>query len=160
MIPHPLTLLFCWLLGRGLSNALGYVLQFAGELFDDAARYGWIGDRSLAAALLALGIAATFAGGAFTGAATRLLAERSWPKAAGWAFLLSFLAAALGSSAPLRLYPAVGFALLTSPRFLAPAAGGACLGAYLCGRFHEEPWLQSAEAFMRSWMFWERGGSL
>ena len=37
------------------------------------------------AALAALGMLATFAGGLFIGGAMRLLADRSWPKAGGWA---------------------------------------------------------------------------
>ena len=160
MIPHPLTLLFCWLLGAGLSNALGYVLQFVGELFADAARYGWLGSGAFAASLAALGMIATLASGLFTGAAMRLLADKSWPRAGGWALLTQFLAALIGASAPLRLYPAVGLALLSSPRFFLCAPAGCFLGAYLCGRFRDENWLSAAEGFMRNWMFWERGGAL
>ncbi|MFI5348218.1 MAG: hypothetical protein ACHQ2Z_01630 [Elusimicrobiota bacterium] len=83
MIPHPLTLLFCWLIGAGLSSALGYVLQFVGELLADAARYGWIGSGFLLSATFALILIGTFAGGVFVGAAMRLLADSSWKKAGG-----------------------------------------------------------------------------
>ena len=88
MIPHPLTLLLCWLIGAVLSNALGYVLQFAGELLVDAQRYGWIGSAAFSTGVFALDILATFAGGLFVGAAMRLLADRSWPKAGAWALLV------------------------------------------------------------------------
>ena len=159
MIPHPLTLLFCWLLGTGLADALGYLLRFAGELCADAVRYGWAGPGFFAAALLILGGIATFASALFIGAAARLLAESSWIKAAGWAILLCFLAAVIGSSAPARLYPAVGLALLASPLFLALTPGGCLLGAFLCDRYREARWLEGAEGFLRSWMFWERGGA-
>jgi hypothetical protein len=159
VIPHPLTLLFCWLIGRGLANALGYVLEFAGELCADAVRYGWAGPVFFNGALLVISGISIFATGLFVGAAMRLLADRSWLKAAGWAILPCFLAAMIGACAPLRLFPAVGLALLTSPRFLALTPGGCLLGAYLCGRFREERWLAGAEGFMRSWMFWERGGA-
>jgi hypothetical protein len=138
LIPHPLTLLFCWLLGAGLSNALGYVLEFAGELFADGARYGWIGSGSFAAALAGLGIIAAFAGSFFTGAAMRLLAEKSWPKAAGWALLAAFI---------------VHFRTPLSLLWAAPAC---CLGAFVCDRFRDDRRLEAAEGLMRSWMFWER----
>lgn len=160
MIPHPLTLLFCWLLGTGLSGALGYVLEFAGQICDDAVRYGWAGQGFSLTAFIVLAGIATFASGFFIGAAMRLLAEKSWPKAAGWAILTAFLASLIGSSAPLRLYPAVGLALLQSPRFFLWMPAGGCLGAYVCDRFRDEPRLAAAEAFMRAWMFWERGGAL
>lgn len=146
MIPHPLTLLFCWLIGRGLADALGYALQFAGELCADAVRYGWAGPSFFGVALLVLGGASAFATGAFVGAATRLLAEPSWPKAAGWAILLCALAAAIGSPAPVRLYAA-----------LTPC--GCLLGAWSCDRGRGRPGLDAAEAFLRGWMFWERGGA-
>ena len=159
MIPHPLTLLFCWLLGLGLSNALGYVLQFVGELFADAARCGWIGSGFFAAAFVALDLIGTFAGGLFVGAAMRLLADKSWPKAGAWALLTLFLASWIEGSASLGMSPAVGLALLRSPRFFLCAPAGCLLGAYLCGRFREERGLDAAEGFLRNWMFWERGGS-
>lgn len=159
MIPHPLTLLVCWLLGTGLAEALGYVLQFAGELCADAVHYGWAGPGFFSIALLVLSGVATFASGLFIGAAMRLLADKSWPKAAGWAILTVFLASLLGSSAPVRLYPAAALALLTSPPFLVLTAGGCLLGAYACDRLREERWLDGVEGVMRSFMFWERGGS-
>ena len=160
MIPHPLTLLFCWLIGAGLSNALGCLLQFAGELFIDAERYGWIGSGFFTAALAALGLLAVFASGLFIGAAMRLLADRSWPKAGAWGLLTIFLASLIGGSAPLRMYPAAGLALLQSPRMFLVAPAGSFLGAYLCGRYREERWLDGAEGYMRNWMFWDRGGAL
>lgn len=141
MIPHPLTLLFCWLLGTGLASALGYVLQFAGELCADAVRYGWAGPGFLEAAALVLRGIAAFAGALFTGAAMRLLAEKSWPRAAGWASVTAVLSS------------------LKYPLFFLLAAPGCFLGAYLCQRYREERWLEGAEGFMRSWMFWERGGA-
>lgn len=159
MIPHPLTLLFCWLLGLGLSEVLGYVLQFAGELLLDAERYGWIGGGAFTAGIAGLGLLAAFAGGLFVGAAMRLLADRSWPKAGGWALLTIFLASSIGASPSLRLYPAVSLAVLRSPRFFLCAPAGCFLGAWLCDRFREENWLRETEGFMRSWMFWERGGA-
>ena len=158
MIPSPLTLLFCWLIGWGLSNALGYVLQFLGELLADAARYGWIGNGVFMTALAALGMLAAFASGLFIGAAMRLLADRSWPKAGGYALLAVFLASLLGGSASLRMYPAAGLALLQSPRFFLCAPLGCFLGAYLCDRYREERWLEGAQGYMRNWMFWDRGG--
>ena len=142
MIPHPLTLLFCWLLGNGLADALGYVLEFAGELCADAVRYGWAGPGFFGVALLVLSGLSAFAGGLFIGAAMRLLAERDWLKAAGWATLTAMLSS------------------LRSPRFLLIAVPGCFLGAYLCDRYREERWLEGAEDFMRGWMFWERGGAL
>ena len=160
MIPHPLTLLFCWLIGAGLSNALGYVLQFIGELIADAARYGWIGGGFFEAALAGLGLFGIFSGGIFIGAAMRLLADPSWKRAGGWAFLTLFLAALIGGAPSLQSYPGYGLALLLSPRFFLCAPFGCFLGAYLCSRYREERWLDSAEAFMRNWMFWERGGAL
>ena len=147
------------MLGTGLASGLGYVLEFAGEVCADAVRYGWTGSGFLTAALLVIGGLSTFAAAFFIGAATRLLAERSWPKAAGWAIALCFLAAVIGSAAPVRLYPAVSLSLLTWPRFLVLTPGGCLLGAYLCERYREERWLESVEGFMRGWMFWERGGS-
>ena len=158
MIPHPLTLLFCWLLGKGLADVLGYILEFAGELCADAVRYGWAGPGFFGGAMLALSGISAFASGLFIGAAMRLLAEKSWPKAAGWAILLCFLAAVIGSSAPIRLYPAIGVALLASPRFLALTPGGCLVGAYLCHCCREIREVEAAEGFLRSWMFWERGG--
>jgi hypothetical protein len=140
LIPHPLTLLFCWLIGAGLSNALGYVLQFVGELLADAARYGWAGPGFFGAATLALSGFSVFASGLFTGAAMRLLAERSWRLAGVWALLAAFLS-----------HP-------RSPLLLLWSAPGCFLGAYLCARFREERWLDAAEGFLRNWMFWERGG--
>lgn len=160
MIPHPLTLLLCWLIGAVLSNALGYVLQFAGELLVDAQRYGWIGSAAFSTGVFALDILATFAGGLFVGAAMRLLADRSWPKAGAWALLTLFLAALIGAASSLGMYPAVGLALLRSPRFILAAPAGCFLGAYLCGRYREERWLDGAEGFIRGWMFWDRGGAL
>ena len=160
MIPHPLTLLFCWLIGAGLSGALGYVLQFAGELLVDAERYGWIGNGVFMAALASLGMLATFASGLFIGAAMRLLADRSWPKAGAWALLTVFLASLIGGSPSLRMYPAAGLAILQSPRFFLFAPAGCFFGAYLCGRYRDERWLEGAEGYMRNWMFWDRGGAL
>jgi hypothetical protein len=142
LIPHPLTLLFCWLLGKGLADALGYVLEFAGELCSDAVRYGWAGPGFFSTALLVLSVLSVFAAGLFIGAAMRLLAEKNWPKAAGWALLTAILPS------------------LRSPRFFLPAVPGCFLGAYLCDLYHEERWLESVESFMRGWMFWERGGAL
>jgi hypothetical protein len=160
LIPHPLTLLFCWLLGTGLSSGLGYVLEFIVEIFADAVRFGWIDNRFFTVVLASSAAVATFAGGLFTGAAMRLVAEKSWPRAAGWAFLAVFLAALIGSSASPSIYPAVSLALLKTPRFYLWAPAGCALGAYLCHRFREERWLEGAEGFMRNWMFWERGGAL
>jgi hypothetical protein len=142
LIPHPLTLLFCWLLGTGLAQALGYLLQFLGELCDDAVRYGWAGPGFYSGALYVLAGVSVFAAGVFIGAAMRLLAEKSWRKAAGWAALTLLLAH------------------LRSPFAMLFAVPGALLGAYLCDRHREENWLDGAEGFMRSWMFWERGGAL
>ena len=141
MIPHPLTLLFCWLLGVGLSEVLGYVLQFAAELCDDAARYG-LGPGFYAATLFVLGGFALFAAGFFVGAAMRLLAEKDWRKAAGWAALAALLTH------------------FRAPGTLLFAAPGCFFGAYLCDRRRHDAWLAGAEEFMRSWMFWERGGAL
>jgi hypothetical protein len=159
LIPHPLTLLFCWLLGSGLSSGLAYVLQFLGEIFADAVRFGWIDNRVFTVALVALGVIGTFTGGLFTGAAMRLLAEKSWPRAAGWALLAVFLAALIGSSASPMMYPALGVSLFKTPRFYLWAPAGCALGSYLCHRFREESWLEGAEGYMRNWMFWERGGA-
>ena len=159
MIPHPLTLLFCWLIGTGLSGALGCVVQFAGELCADAVRYGWARSGFYSTAVAALVMIATFANGLFVGAAMRLLAEKTWIRAALWALSAVFLASLIGSSAPLRQYPAVGAALLNSARFYLWAPAGCFIGAYACSRFHDAPGLYAAEAFMRSWMFWERGGA-
>jgi hypothetical protein len=150
----------CWLIGAVLSNALGYVLQFAGELLVDAERYGWIGSESFAWAAVALSLIATFAGGLFVGAAMRLLADRSWPKAGAWALLTVFLAGLIGGASSLRMYPVVGLALVRSPRFFLAAPAGCFLGAYLCGRYREERWLDATEGFIRGWMFWDRGGAL
>jgi hypothetical protein len=160
LIPHPLTLLFCWLIGAGLSGALGYVLQFIAELLSDAARYGWIGSGFFAAALAGLVLTGVFTQGFFTGAAMRLLADASWKKAGGWAFLILFLAGLIGGAPSLRSYPDFGLMLLRSPRYYLCSPAGCFLGAYLCGRYREERWLESAEGFMRGWMFWERGGAL
>jgi hypothetical protein len=141
VIPHPLTLLFCWLLGVGLSELLGCVVQFAAELCADAARYG-LGPGFYAAALFILGGVSLFAAGLFIGAAMRLLAEKDWRKAAGWAAL------------------AVLIAHLRSPQVLLFAVPGCLLGAWLCERHRRDERLEGAEGFMRSWMFWERGGAL
>jgi hypothetical protein len=161
MIPHPLTLLFCWLIGAGLANALGYILQFIGELCADFSRYGWIGSSAFTAALLALGFVAAFAGGLFTGAAMRLLAERDWLKAGCWTFLTLLLASWIGGVSSLGSVPRVGLALLQSRGLMLCVPPGCFLGAWLCDRYREE-WrgLDAAEAFMRNWMFWERGGAL
>jgi hypothetical protein len=142
LIPHPLTLLFCWLIGSGLASALGYVLQFIGELCADAARVG-AGPGFYGAALFVLGAVSMFASGFFIGAAMRLLAEKPWMKAAGWALLAAVLSHA------------------RTPRAILFAAPGCFLGAYLCDRYRrEERWLEDTEGFLRSWMFWERGGAL
>ena len=141
MIPHPLTLLFCWLLGMGLSEMLGYVLLFASQLCDDASRAGIFGPAVYSGAILLLGILGLFAAGLFIGAAMRLLADKDWKKAAGWACL------------------AVLVAHLRSPIALLYAAPGCFLGAWLCDRHHDDPRLEGTEDFMRSWMFWERGGA-
>lgn len=158
MIPSPLTLLLCWLIGAGFSSVLGYLLQFTGELLADAARYGWIGSGAFGTALAGLGLAAAFANGFFIGGAMRLLADRSWPRAGGYALLAVFAAALLGSSAPLRLYPAAGLALLQSPRFFVCAPLGCFLGAYLGDRHREESWLEGPASYLRGWMIWDRSG--
>jgi hypothetical protein len=160
LIPHPLTLLLCWFIGSALSRALGLVLQFVAELLVDAQRYGWLGDGAFTAAITGLAVFAAFAGALFIGAAMRLLADRSWPKAGAWALLAVFLASLLGRGAPIRLYPDLGLALIQSPRFFLAAPAGCFLGAYLCGRYREERWLDGAEGFIRGWMFWDRGGAL
>ena len=141
MIPHPLTLLYCWLLGMGLSELLGYVLLFASQLCDDAFRSGLAGSVVYSGALFLIGIAGLFASGVFIGAAMRLLAERDRNKAAGWACL------------------AVLVAHLRSPIALLYAAPGCFLGAWLCERYRRDERLEGAEGFLRSWMFWERGGA-
>jgi hypothetical protein len=150
----------CWLIGRGLSDALGYVLEFIGELSADAMRYGWIKDGAFAASLVALSLFSVFARGLFIGAAMRLLADRSWPKAGAWALLTMFLAALIGAASSLSAYPVVGLALLRSSRFYLYAPAGCFLGAYLCDRYREERWLDGAEGYIRNWMFWDRGGAL
>jgi hypothetical protein len=147
LIPNPLTLLLCWLLGKMLADAVGCVLQFAGEICADVVRYGWAAPGFFNAALLVIGAIAVFASGFFIGGAMRLLAEKPWPKAAGWAILSCFLAAVVGGMRRV------------SPLFLVATAGGCLLGAYLCERHRDEHWLSAAEGFMRSWMFWERGGA-
>lgn len=141
MIPHPLTLLFCWLLGAGLSELFGYVVQFAAELCADAARYG-LGPGFDGAALFVLGGLSQFAAGFFIGAAMRLLADKDWRKAAGWAALAALVTR------------------LRAPGSLLFAAPGCFLGAYLCDLRRREAWLEGAEELMREWMFWERGGAL
>ena len=142
MIPHPLTLLFCWLLGMGLSEALGYVLLFVSQLCDDAFRTGVMGPGLYSGALLLIGIIGLFAAGLFIAAAMRLLADKDWKKAAGWACL------------------AVLATHLRAPIGLLYAAPGCFLGAWLCDRHRHDERLEGAEGFMRSWMFWERGGAL
>ena len=62
MIPHPLTLLVCWLIGAGLSPGLGYVVGFIGELCVDAQRYGVLSPRAFAAVFAALGWFSSLAG--------------------------------------------------------------------------------------------------
>ena len=103
------------------------------------------GDKGLeeSLALFVLGAVSMFASGFFIGAAMRLLAEKPWMKAAGWALLAAVLSHA------------------RTPRAILFAAPGCFLGAYLCDRYRrEERWLEDTEGFLRSWMFWERGGAL
>ncbi|MFI5348219.1 MAG: hypothetical protein ACHQ2Z_01635 [Elusimicrobiota bacterium] len=66
----------------------------------------------------------------------------------------------IGGAPSLRAYPDFGLLLLRSPRFYLCSPVGCLLGAYLCDRYREERRLDSAEGFMRGWMFWERGGAL
>ncbi len=101
-----------------------------------------------------------FARGLFIGAAMRLLADRSWPKAGAWALLTMFLASLIGEASSLAMYPVVGLALLRSARVYLYAPAGCFLGAYLCNRYREARWLDGAEGFIRGWMFWDRGGAL
>jgi hypothetical protein len=140
VIPHPLTLLYCWLLGMGLSEALGYVLLFVSQLCDDAARAG-LPAGLYSGALFVIGGISVFAAGFFIGAAMRLLAEKDWRKAAGWAALSLLIAH------------------IRNPGILLFGLPGCFLGAWLCGRHRHDERLEGAEGFLRSWMFWERGGA-
>lgn len=157
MIPHPLTLLVCWLLGTGLSEGLGYVLRFLGELCADARRFGLAGDGFFAAALTALGLVGTFSGGFFIGAAMRLFAEESWPKAALWALTTSLIIGLINSSIPIRMYPAAGLSLLRSPRFLLLMPAGGLLGACAVERLKDDRRVRAAQDAVRGFMVWERG---
>lgn len=155
MIPHPLTLLMCWLIGAGLSEAVGLVLQFIGELFADAVHYGALSPGGFGLALMGLGLFAAFSGASFIGAAMRLWADKPWPKAAAWGILTIALIGALNSSVPLRMYPAAGLALLLSPLFWFPAICGCALGAYLTGRYERDPRVSAARDAVRGLMVWE-----
>lgn len=156
MIPHPLTLLVGYLLGTGLSEGLGYVLEFAGELFADARRFGAINDHVFAVALAGLGALATLSGGFFIGASMRLIADDSWPKAALWALLTSLIIGLLNASIPLRMYPAVGLALLATPRFVLLMPLGAVLGAWSVHRLRRDRRVEAARDLIRSFLIWER----
>ncbi|MDE2142957.1 MAG: hypothetical protein KGJ84_11155 [Elusimicrobia bacterium] len=156
MIPHPLTLLVGYLLGTGLSEGLGYVLEFVGELFADARRFGAIGNHVFAVALAGLGFLATFSGGFFIGASMRLIADDSWPKAALWALMTSLIIGLINSSIPMRMYPAVGIALMTTPRYVLLMPLGAVLGAFSVDRLRHDHRVEAARALFRGFLIWER----
>jgi len=157
VIPHPLTLLVCWLMGTGLAEGLGYILEFIGELCADAARFGLAGKSFLPVALTVLGAVASFSGAFFIGAAMRLFADESWPKAALWALLTSLIIGLINSSIPLRMYPAAGLALLSSPRFLLLMPAGGVLGAYAVERLKDDRRVRAAQDAVRGVLVWERG---
>lgn len=135
MIPHPLTLLVCALVGMGLSQGLGFILQFIGELCADAARFGLLTPRGLSAAYTLLGWTSSLAGAFFLGAAMRLWADKPWPKAALWAALASVL---LGS------------------RSWAAMALGCALGAYVAGRCERDPRVAAVRDAGRGLLIWEK----
>ncbi|MFI5346217.1 MAG: hypothetical protein ACHQ51_07575 [Elusimicrobiota bacterium] len=155
MIPHPLTLLVCWLLGTSLSEGLGYILQFIGELFADARRFGVMGDHVFAVAVAGLGFISVFSGGFFIGAAMRLFADKSWPKAVLWALMTSLIIGLINSSVPMRMYPAAGLALVTTPRYVLLMPLGALLGAYAVERLRNDHRVIAAQDAVRGFMVWE-----
>jgi hypothetical protein len=155
VIPHPLTLLLGYLLGTSVSEGLGYILQFIGELCADARRFGAIGDHVFAVAMAGLGFIATFSGGFFIGAAMRLFADDSWPKAALWALMTSLIIGLINSSVPMRMYPAVGLALATSPRYVLLMPLGALAGAYTVDHFKHDHRVQAAREMIKGFMVWE-----
>lgn len=156
MIPHPLTLLLCWLIGTGLSEALGYVLEFLGQLCADAVRAGALGPAGFSLALSGLGLLASFAGAAFIGAAMRLWADKPWPKAALWGALTIALVGAINSSVPLKMYPAVGLAFLGSIRFWLATPLGCAAGAWFIGRHERDARVEAVRDGVRGFIVWER----
>ena len=156
MIPHPLTLLVGYLLGTSLSEGLGYLLQFIGELLADARRFGAMGDPAFTVCLVGLGFISTFSGGFFIGAAMRLFADESWLKAALWALMTSMIIGLINSSVPMRMYPAAGLALATSPRYVLLMPLGALSGSYAVEHFKRDPRVQAAQQMIRGFMVWER----
>ena len=106
--------------------------------------------------MAALGFLSTFSGGFFIGAAMRLFADESWPKAVLWAVTTSLLVGLINSSVPLRMYPAAGLSLLGSPRFLMLMGAGCLLGAYAVERFKDDRRVRAAQERVRCFMVWER----
>jgi hypothetical protein len=147
VIPHPLTLLLCALIGMGLSQALGYLLQFAGELCADVARLGPLSPHGLSVAYAGLGWTAALAGAFFLGAAMRLWADKSWPKAAMWGVLTALLLRAIDSG------PA---ALFGSPRFWLLTPAGCVLGAWAVQRWERDARVAAARDAVRGLIVWER----
>ncbi len=147
MIPHPLTLVFCWLLGVGASQAVGAVLGFAAEVTSDLFRWGLFGESAFDWSLRVLGWLGALAGAALGGMFMRLLAERDWRGAAGWAFG--------GQVAAMMVFRG----LRLDPLSLAFAALGSAFGAWLCERERHRPGVEAAQTMLRGWMFWERGGA-
>jgi mannose/fructose/N-acetylgalactosamine-specific phosphotransferase system component IIC len=156
VIPPPLTLLFCWLLGYGVSRGVETVVGFILEIVGDLGRWNWLTGAAFDWTERGVEWAGILIGAAGFGFVMRLLGERSRRKAAAWAFAGAVLAA---------WAPYFGFVTL---RIVASAiagawptvllnAAGCFLGAVLCESWRDRRELEGAQAMLRPLMFWERG---
>lgn len=157
MIPHPLTLLLCWMLGAGASRAIGLVIQFVLEILVEFNRWGWLYGAAFDWSTRGVDCVGYLVGGLACGFVMRLLGEPSWPKAAFWALTGAVLAIWVPYLGAVSVRLAARAMLVSWPTTLCTALG--CVaGAWLCERWSHRHEVQGAESFLRGWMFWERGG--
>ncbi|MDE2509633.1 MAG: hypothetical protein KGL74_00800, partial [Elusimicrobia bacterium] len=62
----------------------------------------------------------------------------------------------INSSIPMRMYPAVGIALMTTPRYVLLMPLGAVLGAFSVDRLRHDHRVEAARALFRGFLIWER----
>jgi len=152
-IPHPLTLLYCSLLGAIFYEGSSGVLDFGFELFFDLFRKGWVREPYYSLALGGLHYGSNVLQGLFFGFFVRLLAERSWRSSSAWAFVCVFGVISIMAVRSTTLSRAV-WDLRHAPFEIAALALGCALGARLCLLYEDREQVRGVREILWRFVIW------